>query len=145
MDYNYLLVDTSVLPKVFIKVIEAKQFLNSGKVKSATEAARITGISRSAFYKYKDKVFLYNRHGKGRIITIHTVLQDQPGVLSRLTGEFYNAGANILTVNQNIPIGGLAPVSIAARIDNMRISIDQLLSILRDVNGLESVEIISNE
>lgn len=145
MDYNFLLVDASVLPKVFNKVVEAKRLLNSGRAKSATEAARISGISRSAFYKYKDKVFMYSGHGKGHIITIHAVLLDQPGVLSRLTGEFYKAGANILTVNQNIPIGGLAPVSIAARIDDMGITIDQLITILRELEGVESVNIISNK
>ena len=49
-----LLVDASALPDVFEKVLAAKALLASGEVDSASEAARMAGLSRSAFYKYKN-------------------------------------------------------------------------------------------
>ncbi|NLM79507.1 MAG: ACT domain-containing protein, partial [Clostridiales bacterium] len=107
-----LLVDSSVLPKVFSQVLEAKELLASGKVSTAAEAARVAGISRSAFYKYRDAVYPYESRGIGRIITVYLELRDKPGVLSGVLSEFANAGANILTVNQNIPLKGRALVSI---------------------------------
>ena len=77
-----LLVDSSVLPKVFSQVLEAKELLASGKVSTAAEAARVAGISRSAFYKYRDAVYPYESRGIGRIITVYLELRDKPGVLS---------------------------------------------------------------
>ena len=103
-DTKLLLVDADALPEVFLKVIEAKQYLASGAAVNTSEAARMAGISRSAFYKYKNAVFPYKDKGASRLITVHAVLQDRPGVLMALISAFYSAGANILTVNQNIPV-----------------------------------------
>lgn len=140
-----LLVRENVLPDVFRKVVEAKQFLVSGTASSTAEAARMAGISRSAFYKYKDSVYPYHAKGVQRIITLHAVLEDRPGVLLAMISAFYAAGANILTVNQNIPVLGVALVSVSARVGNMTITVDQLLSSLREINGVQTIENISGE
>lgn len=139
---TFLIVDSSVLPDVFEKVIAAKKLIRFGKASSAAEAARLAGISRSAFYKYKDTVFPYEE-AADRIITVHAVLKDVPGVLSAFISTFFDAGANILTVNQNIPVGGAASVSVSARTDNMEISVEELLVRLQSINGVETIENIS--
>jgi chorismate mutase len=54
----------------------------------------------------------------------------------------YRCGANILTINQNIPIGGLAPVSVTARIDGLNIALDTLLSGLRGIDGVEEISVM---
>ena len=54
---RFLLVDADVLPEVFVKVLQAKELLASGAVSNISAAAKQAGISRSAFYKYKDTVF----------------------------------------------------------------------------------------
>ena len=113
-DPRFLLVDESVLPEGFAKVVEAKDLLRSGRASTAAQAARLAGISRTAFYKYRDAVFSYDAGKSGGIVTVHLILQDNPGVLSALLAAFADAGANILTVNQNIPAGGVASVSISA-------------------------------
>lgn len=102
---DLVLVDQQVLPEVFVRVLEAKRSLLSGEASSAAEAARRAGLSRSAFYKYKDAVFPYDAGRTGYILTVHSVLRDRPGVLSSMLAAFADAGANILTVNQNIPAG----------------------------------------
>ena len=51
---KYYLVSAEALPEVFIKVAEAKRMLQVGEADTVGEAARLVGISRSAFYKYKD-------------------------------------------------------------------------------------------
>lgn len=79
----------------------------------------MAGISRSAFYKYKDAVFPYDAERSGSILTLHLILRDRPGVLSSVLSSFAAAGVNILTVNQNIPAGGVASVSISARTDRL--------------------------
>ena len=57
---DYFLVKADVLPEVFVKVMEVKRFLNSGKAKSVNEAVQRVGLSRSAYYKYKDCIYLYD-------------------------------------------------------------------------------------
>ena len=87
-----LLVDAGVLPEVFGKVLEAKEHLQSGRAATAAEAARMAGISRSAFYKYKDAVFPYDAERSGSILTLHLILRDRPGVLSSVLSSFAAAG-----------------------------------------------------
>ena len=97
---NYLLLDVSVLPEVYVKVIEAKGYLQSGEAANASQAVKMAGISCSAYYKYKDKIFEYSEQGDDAT-TINAKLQDNAGVLSSVMNELYLAGANILAVNQS--------------------------------------------
>ena len=82
MDEEYLLVRTDALPDVFLRVMQAKRLLREGKASSASEAAVMAGVSRSAFYKYKDSVMPYNSGTGGTILTVHATLSDRPGALS---------------------------------------------------------------
>ena len=140
-----LLVDASVLPDVFEKVLCAKELLASGEAASASEAARMAGISRSAFYKYKNTVFPYDADGGQRILTVHFVLSDRPGVLSAVLTAFASAGANVLTVNQNIPADGSASVSISASTDRLQMPTDQFLQQLNQLRGVRRISRIGGE
>lgn len=136
---HLLLVDAAILPEVFGKVLYVKGLLQAGQADSATEAARMAGISRSAFYKYKDAVFSYDASRSGNILTVHFILRDRPGVLSSVLAAFADAGANILTVNQNIPSGGRASVSISARTDRMEMPVGDFVQALGRVAGVERI------
>ncbi|HCC00006.1 MAG TPA: ACT domain-containing protein [Ruminococcaceae bacterium] len=140
---RYLIVDSKALPSVFLKVLNAKRLLSTGKARSVNEAARLAGISRSAFYKYKGRVRSYDDETVGRIVTVSAMLRDEAGVLSTFTGLLYQNGANILTINQNIPVDGIAPVSVTARMDNLRLSLSGLMVALRKIEGVENLEIVS--
>lgn len=140
-----LLVDASVLPDVFEKVLDAKRRLASGEAESATDAARLAGISRSAFYKYKNMVFSYDADGGAQILTVHFVLNDRPGVLSAVLTAYASAGANILTVNQNIPADGTATVSISAHTDRLQVPIEQFLKQLNQLPGVCRISRIGSE
>ena len=144
-DSPFLLVSSDALPDIFLKVVETKQLLINGQARSATEAIRMTGISRSAFYKYKDAVYAYSDSPSAHMISVHAVLEDRPGVLMSLVSELYNLGANILTVNQNIPIAGAALVAVSADVERLEISIPQLLDRLRAIEGVKTIESISGE
>ena len=142
---SYLLVEQDVLPEVFTKVLQAKQFLLNGEASSTSEAVRMAGISRSVFYKYKDAVYPYNRKLSSHMITVQAVLLDRPGVLMALVSEFYSKGANILTINQNIPVNGRALVSISARVYRMDSSVEELLELLKQIDGVLSIDSISDK
>ena len=123
---NYYLVDSSILPKVYSKVILAKNLIASGEAASTTQATKMAGISRSAYYKYKDKIFEYSGRGEDTA-TINAKLLDNAGVLSSVMKELYVEGANVLSVNQSIPVNGVADVSVTVQISNKNASNDSLL------------------
>lgn len=127
---KYYIVSAEALPEVFIKVAEARRMLQVG------EAARMVGISRSAFYKYKDAVQPFQDMKAGHIITFYALLKDNPGVLSNFLSIFANSGANILTINQTIPTNGCAGVTISAETSEM---VEDLEAMMARISGAEGV------
>ncbi|NLY44327.1 MAG: ACT domain-containing protein [Clostridiaceae bacterium] len=141
----YFLVDSSVLPEVFSKVIEVKKILEAKKAKTVNDAVQAVGISRSAYYKYKDYVFPFYEITQGKIVTLFVVLEDIPGILSNLLSVIAKVRANILTINQNIPINGVANITISIRTGNMIGNIQQFISQVEKIEGVKKVEILATE
>ena len=139
-----LLVKADALPDTYIKVVAAKRMLMSGEAKNASQAAKICGISRSAFYKYKDSVFEYN-HVSGKMFTLHAILVDKAGALSDFLGVLNKYGANIITVNQGIPVSGVAEVSVTARASGEEFELDDVLHVLSKELNVVSVRQILSE
>ena len=140
---KYYLVEASALPEVFLKVAEAKRLLSTGEANTVNEAARMTGISRSAFYKYRDAVLPFQNMMTGRIITFQLLLHDEPGVLSSILSAFAGHAANILTINQTIPSGGCAAVTVTAETMAMQEPIEVLLQQLSATAGVVKAEILA--
>lgn len=141
----YYLVSSDVLPEIFLKVVETNKLLQHGKAKTINEAVAMTGISRSAYYKYKDSISPFYEMSKEKIITLYAVLKDEPGVLSNLLNLFTKAGTNILTINQNIPINGIANITISIQTGNMRVKLDTMIEKVRSQNGVIKFEVMASE
>ena len=142
---DYFLVKASVLPEVFVKVMEVKRLLNSGKYRSVNEAVQRVGLSRSAYYKYKEAVMPFYETSKGKLVTLIIAVENFPGILSGIIQCVAFAKCNILTINQNIPINGLADVSISMETDLMVKSIDLLLADVGKIPGVRSCRILARE
>ena len=140
---KFYIVAAEALPEIFIKVAQAKQMLQTGEVSTVGAATREVGISRSAFYKYKDAVQPFNNMKAGRIITFYVMLKDNPGVLSNILTIFAASGANILTINQSIPTNGCAAVTISAETSEMPSSLEDLLSRVSAASGVVKFEILA--
>lgn len=138
---KYYLVDGDALPEVFIRVTEARELLDTGEVQTVAEAAARVGISRSAYYKYKDAVRPFQDIGRGRIVTFQIMLRHHLGVLSAVLGLFAGTGANILTINQGIPTNGTAPATVTADTADMQISTEELLAQLSSMEGVISAAV----
>ncbi len=123
---RFLLVDSEVLPTVFVKVLEAKELLASGAVASISAAAKQSGISRSAFYKYKDCVF--DAENGRESITVIATLRDRTGALQELLSGISAAGASVLTITQSRPEDGTAQVEVTMRTDTMQLTVEELLA-----------------
>ena len=140
---KYYLVSAEALPEVFIKVAEAKRMLQVGEADTVGEAARLVGISRSAFYKYKDAVQPFQNMRAGHIITFYALLKDIPCVLSNYLSIFANSGANILTINQTIPTNGCASVTISAETSDMVEGLEELMARASSAEGVLKFEIMA--
>ncbi|BFK87612.1 ACT domain-containing protein [Pseudoflavonifractor gallinarum] len=140
---NYFIVEAGALPEIFPKVAEAKRLLETGEVDTVNAATRRVGISRSAFYKYKDAVRPFNDMLHGRIVTFQILLKDEPGVLSAVLNIFAQSGGNILTINQGIPVNGCAAVTIGAETSGLQLSLEELLAQALNVEGVVRCEILA--
>ena len=143
MNSTFILVDRSVAPEVFVKVVEAKKNLASGKFKTINEALSAANVSRSAFYKYKNNVFAHTRFESEQIVTLFFTMEDIAGILSDILILLSSAGANILTINQNIPVNHVANVTISMRTEEMSESLDSMIERLKSVDGVNKLEILS--
>ncbi|MBQ6851527.1 MAG: ACT domain-containing protein [Oscillospiraceae bacterium] len=140
---KYYIVEASALPEVFLKVAEAKRLLSTGQVTTVNDAARITGVSRSAFYKYRDAVLPFQNMMTGRIVTFQLLLHDEPGMLARILENFTQAKANIMTINSIVPSDGCAVVTISAETLNLTVGLEELLRQLRQTQGVFKAEILA--
>ncbi len=143
VEKDYLLVKKDVLPDFFLKVLKATNLVNEGN-KSVSDACKIVDISRSTFYKYKDKVFeMSTSYGKKAIITLKT--ENEKGVLSNVLNAIAFYQGNVLTINQEMPIRNLAFISITLDCNELSISIYELVSKLKAIQKIKDVTIVAFE
>lgn len=140
---KYYIVEATALPDIFRKVAEAKRLLETGETDKVNVATRAVGISRSAFYKYRDTISPFQNLMAGRIITFQLMLKDQAGVLSAILSIFANNGANILTINQSIPSGGRAMVTVSAETGALSCSLEDLVHTLAQTTGVVKAEMVA--
>ena len=140
---NYYIVDAEALPEIFRKAVDARRMLDTGEAETVNQAVQLAGISRSAFYKYKDAVRPFQDMLHGRIVTFQIMLKDEPGILSHVLNLFAGSGANILTINQGIPINGCAVVTVNAETSGLEGSLQELLARLNGAEGVLRGEILA--
>ena len=140
---KYYIVEASALPEVFLKVAEAKRLLATGEASTVNEAAKMTDISRSAFYKYRDAVQPFRNMNNSQIITFQFLLRDEPGALSAILNAFVQQQTNLMTVNSITPSNGCAVVTIAAETSQSTASVDEMLSTFLQTPGVIKAEVLA--
>jgi chorismate mutase len=139
------LVREEALPEVLLKTIRAKELLKRGLCSTVNEAVGQVGLSRAAYYKYRNYIFPFYELSQGKIVTLYFVLEHKPGVLSQVLGRVAQSKGNILTINQGLPLQGLADVSISIETGDMLEDIERLLQSLTSIDGVRKTKIIGQE
>ncbi len=139
---QYFIMEAGALPDIFLKVAEAKRLLETGEATTVNQAVGRLGISRSAYYKYKDAVRPFHDMLSGRIISVQILLKNEPGVLSAVLNSFAGCGANILTINQGIPAGGIAVVSMDVETSDLTMTTEDMLGQVAGQKGVVRCEIL---
>lgn len=137
------IVESTMLPEVFLKVCEAKEYLQTGAAKTVADAVAKAGISRSAFYKYKDAIRPFRDMKRDQVVTLNILTRDRPGALSAVLAIFANNSANILTINQSIPTGGVGLVTISFIMEESAVSMDELRAALEMLSDVVRTEILA--
>lgn len=141
-DEIFYLVREDVLPEAVKKTLQAKELLERGKAESIADATQKVALSRSAFYKYKDSVFPFHTTVKEKMITLFFHIEDRSGTLSQLLTVVAEAGCNVLTIHQTIPLRGKANVTLSLNTTGMSGDIVQLMSQLKRLEFVDQVEIL---
>jgi chorismate mutase len=139
------IVDSKILPEVYEKVVKTKELLQGGETLTILDACSRVGLSRSAFYKYKDSVYDFMSSEKGKMLIIFMILRHAPGVLSDIINTIASVKGNILTINQTMPIRDSATLTVTIDMKVMEISPDELLQLLLSCKGCSKVDIIGME
>ena len=143
--HKYYIVEASALPEVFIKVAEAKRLLSTGEAATVNEATRMTDISRSAFYKYRDSVLPFQNMMTGRIITFQFLIYDEPGLLANMLDIFPECNANIQTINSMVPTNGTAVLTISAETMDLTVPLEEMLRRLRSFPGVIKADVLAGK
>lgn len=146
MEHKYLICDVSILPECYAKVVEARSLVETGKAKDVSEAVRMIGISRSTYYKYKDYLFAPGSdtdHGKKAILSFN--LTHKTGALSEVLSLVSQMNANILTINQNLPVNGKAYITLSVEFSQMVSDPTKLVHAISACSGVSSVKLVAIE
>lgn len=139
MNSDFYLVRKRAVPETLLKVVEVNRLLSAGKVKTIQEAVDRVGISRSSYYKFKNDIEEFHSSMAGMTLTLSMEISDETGILSDILREIADFGANILTIHQSIPIGGMASVSISMQVLKSSENVSGLLENLEKLSGIRKI------
>lgn len=139
---KFYLVQEDILPEAIKKTIKVKGILKLGEAKTINEAVERMDLSRSAYYKYKDYVFPFYEIAQGKIVSITVSMSNDPGMLSSILRAIADSNGSILTINQDIPLQGIANVTIAFETKDLSTSLEECLDNIRSIRGILKVEIL---
>ena len=142
---KYYIVEARAMPEIFRKVAEAKRLLETGEEKTVNAAAQAVDISRSAFYKYKDDIFPFHDNARGRTITFVMQMDDVPGLLSAVLKIIAEYNGNILTINQTIPINGVASLTLSIDVLPITGDTSSMLEGIEQMEGIHYLKILGRE
>ena len=139
---NYYLVREEILPEAIKKTIKVKELLTKGEVRTINEAVEMLNLSRSAYYKYKDFVFPFYEASKEKIVTVALLLEHKPGVLSKVLNVLASEHGSVLTINQGIPLQGVANATLSIETVELSIDLEALLDKIRVIEGVKRLEVL---
>ena len=142
---DFLIVHKDVLPSYFEKVVLVRRKLEDGEYKDVSTAVKSEGISRSTYYKYKDYVLEPSELAGRRKAVISAMLSHHPGILSQMLSEISKLGASVLTIDQSLPIHGRASVTVSLDVEDLNVSMRDLLGKLSELSGVENPRILAIE
>lgn len=142
-DELFYLVSAQILPEAILKTVKAKKLISNREADTVFEAVEKVGLSRSAYYKYKDGIFPFNALMKEKVVMLSIDLEHKQGFLSNLLKIVAEYGGNILTINQTIPLEDMANIVLSIDTVKLDIEVTELLEVIEDMSGVIKIQVIS--
>jgi chorismate mutase len=139
---QFYLVAEEIMPEAMLKTVKVKEMMARGEVQTVNEAVKRVDLSRSAYYKYRDLVFIQHDGSADRLVTLFMVLEHRSGILSSVLNAVATSGGNIITINQGVPMGEVAHVTATIGITQLNFSVEDLIERLESLPGVRKAEII---
>jgi chorismate mutase len=139
---KFYILDESIIPEAILKTAQVKEHLAKHRNMTVNEAVEEIGLSRSAFYKYRDGVFPFYEATRAKIITLQISMDNVTGMLSNCINTIAKANANILTINQGIPIQNVAIATIAFDTAELSEDLEEIINRIEQQSGVLHVEIV---
>ena len=87
----------------------------------------------------------YNPFKRDKVVTLYMRLSDAAGSLSTVLGVVAKQGANVLTINQNIPINGNADISLSIDTSNMKKDMKYLEKKIKSIENVSNFSAVGND
>jgi len=142
MEEKFYIVSEEILSTAMKQTVEVKGLLRSGVESQVKEAVKKIGLSRSTYYKYKDYIFPFVDDKREELVTLSLLAVDQAGVLSQVLAKIASYKGNVLTINQDLPLEDVAHVTITLEINDLVITLEELVEILTSITGIRKTEVI---
>ena len=139
---GFFLVREEILPEAIKKTIRVKEMLKRDEDLTINEAVKRMDLSRSAYYKYKDYVFPFYEASQNKIVTLTFLLEHKKGVLSSVLNTISADSGSVLTINQGIPLQGVANATVSIETAQLSVDLEALLDKLRMVDGVKRLEVL---
>ena len=142
---QFYLVDFSILPSAIKKTIRAKELLKNGTAETINAAVQQTGISRSAYYKYKDHVAPAHDDSMDGAATLFVVMQNDPAVVGKILRRLGRENLEILAMNRGIPVKKLTTMSISIHRADRQMPLQDLIDEIEQVKGVKKVYVVGED
>ena len=139
---NFYLVAAEALPETLQKTAQIKALLNQDPHLTVNEAVDKIGLSRSAFYKYRDSIFPYVKMVKERILTLVIVSESDVQILAECLRVITEADCQVLTINRGLPVQNTAKATLVVDTREMRQEVESLLEKLYEIPKVREIEIL---
>lgn len=138
----FYLVREDILPESLVKTMQVKELLARGEYDTVADAAEKVGLSRSAYYKYKDGIFPLQSIERERIVTISIDMEHRSGVLSRVLSLVAAYEGNVLTIHQTIPLQGMANVVLSVEIGTKEEALSAIMEAIKTAEGVRKALVV---
>ena len=141
---DYLLVKSSALPEVYNNVMKVKLLLQSGEVTSVNDAVKRVGMSRSAYYKYRDDISAWEDPIEQDLITIVVNFAVESEALSEIVIILSSEGNKLLNISQSLPRSGFTDVMLSCNLGDDNKDLVALRRRISRVPGVRKVEFLND-
>ena len=128
---GFFLVREEILPEAIKKTIRVKEMLKRGDARTINEAV-----------EKMDYVFPFYEASQNKIVTLTLLLEHKKGVLSSVLNTISADSGSVMTINQGIPLQGVANATVSIETANLSVDLEALLDKLRMVDGVKRLEVL---